>query len=220
MTFRLKIIQVGKFPTSWRLTKLQDFGTHAYLSLHGSTLTLGPSSFDCRNARKIPFSLFFPFLPPFLFSSVLTLSLFSPNRIYPISTELIPLGNFLPFSSSPLTCHLSPYPIFSSFLFFSSLFFLLIGLFFPLFFLVLIPPNLSFVCSHSHFFSFISPFDFIPFITSFDTWLNLSHPWKCHCHLPNHMAIMPCVHLLGFHVASHGHAMCHPTPGVSKNVKF
>ena len=28
MTFRLKIFQVGKFPTSWSLTKLQDFGTH------------------------------------------------------------------------------------------------------------------------------------------------------------------------------------------------
>ena len=28
VTFRLKITQVGKFPTSWFLTKLQDFGTH------------------------------------------------------------------------------------------------------------------------------------------------------------------------------------------------
>ena len=27
MAFRLKIIQVGKFPTSWSLKKLQDFGT-------------------------------------------------------------------------------------------------------------------------------------------------------------------------------------------------
>ena len=29
MAFRLKIIQVGKFSTSWSLTKLPDIGTHA-----------------------------------------------------------------------------------------------------------------------------------------------------------------------------------------------
>ena len=123
MDFRLKIIQVGKFHTSWSLTKLQDFGTHAYLSLHESTLTLGPSSFDRRNARKFPFSLFFPFLPPFIFSSVLTLSIFSPSQIDLISTELIPLGNFLPFSLSPpyLPLVSLSYFLFISLLFFSVL---------------------------------------------------------------------------------------------------
>ena len=31
---------------------------------------------------------------------------------------------------------------------------------------------------------------------------------------------MPCVTFQGCHVASHGHVMCHLTPGVSKNVTF
>ena len=39
MNFRLEITQVGKFPTSWSLTKLQNFGTHGYLLMRGPTLS-------------------------------------------------------------------------------------------------------------------------------------------------------------------------------------
>ena len=41
--FRLEIFKVGKFPTLWNLTKLQDFGTHAYLSMRGPTLPFAPT---------------------------------------------------------------------------------------------------------------------------------------------------------------------------------
>ena len=58
MTFRIEITRVGKFPTSWSLTKLPDFGTYAYLSLCGPTLILRPSNFDRQNSGN-----FFSFLP-------------------------------------------------------------------------------------------------------------------------------------------------------------
>ena len=59
MAFRLEITQVGKFPTSWSLMKLQDFGTHVYLLMRGLTLPLartktdGPISKDLR--EKVEF---------------------------------------------------------------------------------------------------------------------------------------------------------------------
>ena len=58
MTFRLKITQVGKFPTSWSLTKLQDFGVHTLLSSRRSTLpsaltkTYNPISVDLIEKRR------------------------------------------------------------------------------------------------------------------------------------------------------------------------
>ena len=58
MTFRLEITQVGKFPTSWNLTKLQIFDTYTYLSMRGPTLpfaptkTYSPISIDLREKRK------------------------------------------------------------------------------------------------------------------------------------------------------------------------
>ena len=63
MTFRLKIFKVGKFPTSWSLTKLKDFGTHAELAIRGSTFLLVPMktddsiSIDFREKQKTLFPL-------------------------------------------------------------------------------------------------------------------------------------------------------------------
>ena len=71
------------------------------------------------------------------------------------------------------------------------------------------------------------------FLSLYYSSCHVSHfPWSM-CHMDtcsrwnssHHMALMPCVLLPWFHVVASGHAMwhhpmCHPTPGVSKNVKF
>ena len=178
MTFRLKIIQVGKFPYLVEFDETPRFwyprvAHDAWIDFNTQTVEIRPSE-----RRKISFfSLFFPFLPPFLFSYVFSLSL-------SLLAELIPLGNFLPFSSSPPYL---PLVSLSHFLFISFLssYWFSFFLFFLFSFLVLIPPNLSFVCSHSHnfFFIYFDLFDFIPFIIQFDTRLNMSHPCKCHVSL-------------------------------------
>ena len=55
VVIRLEITRVGKFSTSWSLTKLPEFGTHAKLSLRGPSLILGPSSFDHQKVEKFFF---------------------------------------------------------------------------------------------------------------------------------------------------------------------
>ena len=52
---------------------------------------------------------------------------------------------------------------------------------------------------------------FFPFITSCNTWLNMSHLFQVH-----HMDLALCHSLW----EPHGIHMCHPTPDASKNVKF
>ena len=131
MAFRLKIFKVGKYSTSWSLTKLQDFGTHAWPSLRGSTLTLGPSIFDRRNARKFSLIVSFSFLSLslsdfFFFSIFCFLSLFPFFFSFsPYSTEF-PLSGFVPilFPFSHFLLHFFfssffsslPFSLFSSFL--------------------------------------------------------------------------------------------------------
>ena len=167
MTFRLKIIQVGKFPTSLSLTKLQDFCIHVKLSMSGSNFLLGPSSFDRQNARKISLFVYFPlslsfslYLISFLSSPCLLASL--PFSFFffslPLSTEL------------PLFCLPTPYFLFLSFFSFLSFSHLFLFLFsfvsFLLSFLFLIwiastewsksggnfPPLSSIaICHHHHF---------------------------------------------------------------------
>ena len=66
MVFRLEIFQVGRFFTSWSLTKLQDFGTQVYLAIRESTfffaLTKTDSSIsvDLREKRKKKFIFLSP----------------------------------------------------------------------------------------------------------------------------------------------------------------
>ena len=126
MAFRLKIVHVGKFLTSWSLTKLTDFGTHALPSLRGSTLILKPSRSDRRNAGKIFF---------FLFSLSLSIRyslLFSPCLLLP-----------------------SPYPTHSSLFIFSPSSFLFICFFFSLFFLILSSLSFSIFTSFLISFDFL-----------------------------------------------------------------
>ena len=114
MTFRLEITQVRKLSTSWSLMKLQDFGIHVYFTMRGSTLILGPSSFDRRNAEKIPFS--FLLLSSFLFSFFLLLSFPSFSSFSFLSflysiTRIDQMGKLPPtFLSSPLNMALSLLP--------------------------------------------------------------------------------------------------------------
>ena len=59
------------------------------------------------------------------------------------------------------------------------------------------------------FFFFIIPFDFLSFISLFDTWLNMSHLSKCYVSLAiphGHHAMCPSTKVPS------GHAMCHLTP--------
>ena len=134
MTFRLKITQVGKFPPSWSLTKLQDFGTHAYLAMRGSTLpfaptkTYGPISIDPREKRRnycffslslsfrspsLPFVPLLPFLtffwyPLFLFFLIPFLFLFL-KFIFPIISSTRHLDQCEPFTQVHyMSCHVSP----------------------------------------------------------------------------------------------------------------
>ena len=63
-------------------------------------------------------------------------------------------------------------------------------------------------------------------MTSSPTWLNvshgiISHTWLIVSHFFKWTTwLLPSVTLLGCHVASPNHTMCHPTPHASKNVKF
>ena len=80
------------------------------------------------------------------------------------------------------------------------------------------PPFLKQMCGFPFSFFFFL-FLFI-FMTSYPTWLNMSHGI-----MPPHVAqcepflFIPSVTLLRCHVASPVLAMCHPTPQASKNVK-
>ena len=72
MAFRLKIFQVGKFPTSESLTKLQDIGTprvtcDAWINFSSRTVKLRPS--ESRENLSFLFSPFLPLcsFPPFSF---------------------------------------------------------------------------------------------------------------------------------------------------------
>ena len=181
--------------------------------LRGLTLTFGPSRFNSRNTRKISllFSslssslLLYPIFPfsSILFAFLLFSSLSTPSNLSQKWGSLPPLSSLLP---PPHTCLIYNFPSFHFISFLS---------FFPCSY----PTELSFVCSHSHFFIiiFISPFDFIPFITLFDTWLNMSHPCKCHVSLDTPYGYhamypsprVPC-----------GITMCHPTLDASKDLKF
>ena len=89
MTFMLEIIKVGKFSTSWSLTKLLDFGTHAYIALvawidfNSRTFEIRPS--EHRENLHFLFSFFLPLLPCFfLLSSVRFSSSFSFWLFFPL----------------------------------------------------------------------------------------------------------------------------------------
>ena len=140
MTFRIEITRVGKFSTSWSLTKLPDFGTYAYLSLCGPTLILRPSNFDRQN-----FGNFFSFSLLYPVSS--SLSLFLVFFFFFFWGKLPPI--FL-----HVTCHS---PIFLISLSFSLLVFLF----------GLIPPNSFLLFALHHFIILI--FLFLLF-SPFDTW--------------------------------------------------
>ena len=115
----------------------------------------------------------------------------------------------LPLSSSPFHFLFFSFPfsfsLFSNFLF-SFIFSFLFSLFDPY------PPNCSksrgnfpplYSMPHDFFTNFPYCHDFsFPIISSFDTWLNVSHSHKCTTWL------MPCVTPLGCHVAST--CSCHP----------
>ena len=185
--------------------------------MHGLTFLLGPSSFDRRKVGKIPFfSLYFflslslslsvfsltPSLFVFIFAPPVSLPFLSYPIEFPLSSCLFLSYFFISFS----------FPLFFSF----SLLFLFLFFFSFLlsFYLILIhPPNLSKskgnfspLSSMPHVISmfFFLIFIFIfPFITSCNTWLNVSHLFQVHhmdlamCHslgVPYgiHM-IMPCV---------------------------
>ena len=166
MDFRLKIIPVGKFPTLWSLTKLQDFGTHAYLSMCGSNFLLGSSSFDRRNVGN---NLLF-FFPPFFLSPSVRFSFshyyfflsFSPLS-YPLNSPFIlfaPLLITFLFSIFSFSHFLLPF-----FLFLISFLLLLFGFssFYPLSTEFSkwgnLPPLFSFATCYLHnflnFFSFL-----------------------------------------------------------------
>ena len=106
-------------------------------------------------------------------------------------------------------------------------FFFSFSTFYFLFFL------LSFLSPLTHriFFSFLQVRG--TFLSLYYSSCHVSHfPWSmCHMdtcsrwHSPHHMTLIPCVLLPWFHVATpiHSmwhHPMCHPTPDISKNVKF
>ena len=191
MTFRLKIIKVGKFPTSWNLTKFQ------VLVPMGSSRCVNRLFYSDRQASTVEM----PRKSPFLFLSPLSLS---PSLARPLLLSLplffflflIHLHFFLLFAlilisffiffffSFPFLYSLFSHFQFSFIFFFSSLYLILIhrivqkvGETFPHF-----PPCyvLFTIFPYFHDFSF-------PIISSFDTWLNESHSHKCTTWL------MPCV---------------------------
>ena len=162
---------------------------------------LSPSLYPISFSSLFPF--FFSFSPP---STEFPLSWFVPI-LFPFSHFLI----FLPFLFSFIFSFLS--------FFFSFLLYL---------YLILIhPPNLSTSGGNFPplssmplviliFFLTFLIFLYFPFFLYpiFDTWLIVSHSYKCTTwHIP-------CVTPLGCMWNPHDHAMCHLTPGTSKNVKF
>ena len=113
MAFRLKIFQVGKFPTSWSLTKLQDFGTRSNFIL-APMKTDGSISIDLREKRKTPFPLSLSLSSPLHAHS---LPLFVPKWaffpsfflyfLFLFSSFIPPLDTWLNVSHShkSTTCH-------------------------------------------------------------------------------------------------------------------
>ena len=122
MAFRIKIFKVGKFPTSWSLTKLQDFwyphvARNEWIDFSSQTVRLRPSE-RTENltflSSHFSFSLSSFFLPsPFLY-----VFLSSP----PIHR--------IPFSICLLPSHFSHFLIFLFSFFFSFLSFLFLLLIF------------------------------------------------------------------------------------------
>ena len=106
--------------------------------------------------------------------------------------------------------------------------------------------SLSFLSFLSFYFLFLFPFlltlpielfDFLQvrgsFLSLYYSTYHVSPFLWFMCHMdtcsrwysPHHMALMPCVLLSWFHVVALSHAMwhhpmCHPTPSISKNMKF
>ena len=165
-------------------------------------LVLGPSSFDRRSARKSSF--FFPFPFPFLF---LSFSPFLPFLRSPFSFlyEFFSFCFFLSFLSFFAFLLFFSHNFFSSFSL-SHLCFLIFSFllaFSPLFGSSLTDwsreeassPFPHAICVVLNFPSFFL-IPLFPFIASSIMWLVMSHTFKCTTW------ILPCVTLLGCHVAS------------------
>ena len=110
--FRLKVNKVGKYPTSWSLKKLPKTGVHALSSSCRTTSLLVSKESDGWIAYKSRekedtlslkpnengYWIFFPFLPPYVWSSLLFYSSFCFSFLF-LFSHLISLSFLLIFSS-------------------------------------------------------------------------------------------------------------------------
>ena len=166
----------------------------------GSNFLLGSSSFDCRNVGKIFIFVSLSLSLSYFFSSSSPLFSFSPSIFLSYPPNLLFFLFVSPFHFLIFLLFLS---FFLSFIF-SSISFSSFSLFyFPFGFHQLNGPKVGETSPHFpplplltlNFFSYFHDFSF-SIISSFDTWLNVSHSHKCTTWL------MPGVTPLGFHVAS------------------
>ena len=165
--------------------------------MRGSIFLLRPSSFNGRKAGKIFFfSLFLPLsLYPFFLSLIPCFFFSFPD---PVSLPFLPYPTKFLLSLFVLTSFFFSFSIFPFSLLFSSFFF-----FFFYFLLLLASPTrvdqVGETSPHfppwplviTMFFFLIFFIFFFPFITSCNTWLNVSHLFQVH-----HMALAMC-HSLG-----------------------
>ena len=196
MAFRVEITQVGKFPASWSFDETPRFWyphvpLDAWIDFSYRTVELRPS--ECR--EKSPFSLISPsfFLSLYVFFLSPFLDFSSP---FFLNFRFVPSGET---SSPPSYLPL----VFLTFFFLNFLYllFLFSFIFIYLFFSFGSYPTEPLCCSTpisfklSFFvFFFIIPFDFLSFISLFDTWLNMSHLSKCYVSLVilhDHHAMCP-----------------------------
>ena len=192
----------------------------AWINFSSRTVKLQPSE----RQENLPFfSLSLLSLSLYLFSSSFSLPVcFSSYPLNLLFFLFVSPSHFLIFSFSHFSFFSLISLIFPFFHFLFYFFFFLFSFLFP----ILIAstewsksggnfPLLSSIATcHSHiFFPYFHDLSF-PIISSFDTWLNVSHSHKCTTWL------MPFFTPLGSMWHPHDHAMCHSTPDASKNVKF
>ena len=222
--FRLKVNQVGKYPTSWSLKKLPKTGVHALSSPCRTTSLLVLKESDGWIAYKsrekentlslkpnengywifflfflLTFGLLLCFILPFCFSFLFSLfsshfPFISPHFLFSFWSLSHPFWSH--HTSGQREEIASPFPQIKG-----------VTLPFPYFFFLFLNDIIT-------------------------TWLNMSHGIKSHTWLivshgihATHVAqcepflFMPSVTLLRCHVTSPNLAICHPTPHASTNVK-